>query len=94
MTDKQNLAEEMLAAWQNQLQDYFKDPRIADLLVENYAKFQKNFKNPSHPTNTNKSSAGANVPDDVNMELRDLKEHVESLEARIKLLEKYITRTK
>ncbi len=94
MTDKQNLAEEMLAAWQNQLQDYFKDPRIADLLVENYAKFQKNFKNSAYPTNANQPGSSADVPDDVNLELRNLKEHVESLESRIKLLEKYITRTK
>ena len=94
MTDKQNLAEEMPAAWQNQLQDYFKDPRIADLLVENYAKFQKNFKNSANSPNANQPGSSADVPDDVNLELRNLKEHVESLESRIKLLEKYITRTK
>jgi len=94
MTDKQNLAEEMLAAWQNQLQDYFKDPRIADLLVENYAKFQQNFKNSANSSSSNQPGSSADVPDDVNLELRNLKEYVESLESRIKLLEKYITRTK
>lgn len=94
MSDKQNLAEEMLAAWQNQLQDYFKDPRIVDLLVENYAKFQQNFQNSTSPKPANMPSSSEHVSDDVNMELRNLKEHVDALETRIKLLEKLITRSK
>ncbi len=94
MTDKQNLAEEMLAAWQNQLQDYFKDPRLVDLLVENYAKFQKNLKNSAQDNAKSQPNTRESVYRNVDLELRNLQEHVESLESRIKLLEKYISRAK
>lgn len=91
MSDKQNLAEELINMWQKQLQDYFKDPKVTELMADQYAKYQQmlqaGFKDHS-------ASASNDVPNDVNAELRKLEEHVAALEARIKLLERCLAKSK
>lgn len=90
MTNKQNSAEEMLKAWQAQLQDSFKDPRMVDLLVENYAKFQQNLNQAASSFATSQPKPRANTADDVYLQLRDIKVYAQSLESRIAILERLL----
>ena len=45
MSDKQNnLANDMLRAWQDHLQNTLQDQRVSELMVEQYSKIQDIFK--------------------------------------------------
>lgn len=92
MSDKQNLADELINMWQKQMQDYFKNPKVVELMAEQYEQYQKVFQQASQSESS--SSASSDIPNHVNDELRELKEYVAELEARIKLLEKYMAKGK
>ncbi len=85
MSDKQNLASEVIKAWQDQFQDYLKDPRLIELMTENYARFQENIQ---HAATANQPGAGSPIHDDVNSQLHELGKRVSDLESRLATLEK------
>ena len=84
----------MLSAWQTQMQNAFKDPRMVDILVENYAKFQQNFNQTVSNFAASKPQHNANSVDDVHVQLRDIKIYAQSLEARITILERLLSGNK
>lgn len=90
MSDKQNnLASDMLRAWQDHLQNTMQDQRVSELMVEQYSKFQDMFK--GHGQNENSSeSSNSTVPNDVDVKLAYLADRLEAMEARLTLIEKNI----
>jgi Mg2+ and Co2+ transporter CorA len=87
MSDKRNLASEIIDAWQEHFQDSLKDPRLVDLMTENYARFQENIK---RTVNSHEQDTDNSLPDDVVAELNELRNHVSQLEQRIAKIEKLI----
>lgn len=90
MSDKQNnLANDMLRAWQDHLQNTLQDQRVSELMVEQYSKIQDIFK--GHGQNENSSeSSNSTVPNDVDVKLAYFADRLEAMEARLTLIEKAI----
>lgn len=85
MSNAQNLAAEILAAWQKQMQECLSNPKNAQIMVENYAKFQETInKFFNQPGSSSASSDGV----DANVQLVDLTKRIEELELRVRILEK------
>lgn len=85
MSNNQNAAQDIIKAWQDHLQNSMQDTRLVELMAENYAKFQEFVDTSS--TNAGQNTASV-VPNDVAVELNELRKYVESLESRLKILEK------
>lgn len=91
MSDKQNLASDLIKAWQDQFQDYLKDPRLIELMTENYARFQENVQ---RTATADQQGASSTVYDDVNAQLHELGKRFDRLESRLAALEKSRTANK
>ena len=84
MSDKQNnLANDMLRAWQDHLQNTLQDQRVSELMVEQYSKIQDIFKGHGQSSNST-------VPNDVDVKLAYFADRLEAMEARLTLIEKAI----
>ena len=79
MSDKQNnLANDMLRAWQDHLQNTLQDQRVSELMVEQYSKIQDIFK--GHGQNENSSeSSNSTVPNDVDVKLAYFADRLEGV---------------
>jgi hypothetical protein len=89
MADKQNIASQIIDAWQEQFQDYLKDPRLINLMTENYARFQENI---NQTVNSHEQSSKNPLPDDVIAELNVLRKRVSQLEQRLEEIERLAAR--
>ncbi len=88
MSNKQNSTDKIIDEWQKHMQEYLNDPRIAELMMDYYAKFQTKVqdvaKEFSAKDNHNASNDGVSTD--------ELVCRIESLETRIELLEKLLGR--
>jgi hypothetical protein len=92
MSDKQNLAYKLIETWQEQTQEYLKDPRVAEIMTENYSKFLNLINATYEQSNsTDTTSSYANDTNSDN-ELSKLTLRIDELERRIKILETVIAK--
>ncbi len=89
MSEQNNLAAEMLKAWQDHLQNSMKDARISELMVEQYSKFQDLFKGANENYKSSQSSDNSAI-DDVHAKLAYITDRLEAMEARLTIIEKSI----
>lgn len=90
MSNKQNIAAKLIQEWQSNMQEYLKDPRVSEVMVEYYAKSKKTF---DEMTGKQYESNAADTTDanDADDKLLKLTERLNELEARIKILERSIS---
>jgi cell fate (sporulation/competence/biofilm development) regulator YlbF (YheA/YmcA/DUF963 family) len=87
MSDKQNLTNKIISAWRGHVQEYLNDPKTAQIIIENYAKFQETF---DEFIKQASNSTSESDDDDDDNELHELKASVNELESRIRILEKIV----
>ncbi|MDF3046990.1 MAG: hypothetical protein K0R73_108 [Candidatus Midichloriaceae bacterium] len=88
MTNTKNSASNLIDDWQKHMQEYLNDPRLAELMVDYYAKFQ------NHATNSFKQANAENHNDahDGDFVPYELGKRIAELEARVEVLEKILGR--
>jgi hypothetical protein len=88
MTNTKNSASNLIDDWQKHMQEYLNDPRLAELMVDYYAKFQNHAK-------TNFKQTDAENPDDVgngDFVPHEFSKRITELETRVEMLEKILGR--
>ncbi len=89
MNDKNNLAAEMLRAWQDHLQNTVQDHRFSEMMVDQFNKFQDIFQGMNRNEESSKNSDQP-ASDDVNVKLAYIADRLEAMEARLTIIEKSI----
>lgn len=88
MSNKQNSASNLIDDWQKQMQECLNDPRVAELMMDYYGKFQNNIQDAA-------KKFASKSADDVNDDAlfsSELSKRVEELEERVGALEKLLGR--
>jgi hypothetical protein len=88
MSNKQSAAEKLIDDWQKQMQEYLNDPRIAELMIDYYAKFQSKMQDVAQKF----SDQSDYDDDDGNGVTDELICRIKALETRVELLEKLLGR--
>lgn len=86
MSNKQNFVDKLMNDWQKQMQDYLNDPKVAEVMVSYYDKFQNSIQEIAKEF-TPKSKVDA---DDTDPVTNDLNSRIKALETRVELLEKFL----
>ncbi|MFN8833171.1 MAG: hypothetical protein ACK5WS_05195 [Alphaproteobacteria bacterium] len=73
------------------MQQYLRDPRVAEVMLDYYAKSKKAFEDMTRGANETDTADRTNA-DDAQSKLLELAKRVKSLEARVETLEQYIIR--
>lgn len=89
MSNNQNIAAKLIEEWQSNMQEYLRDPRVAEIMVDYYAKSKKAFEDTTRGVNETNAADRSNAYDSQS-KLHELTEHVKALETRVELLERYI----
>jgi hypothetical protein len=89
MSDQSNVNMDILKAWQDYLQNSLQDPKLSELMLSHYNKFQE-FLRTANENSKNCTNADVGTANDVNVQHDDVTERLESLEARLSNLERLV----
>ncbi len=79
MSNKQTSASDLIDNWQKQMQEYLNDPRVADLMMDYYGKFQSNMQDATKK-NTDDDDDGDPISQQLANRVDELEKKVEALE--------------
>lgn len=88
MSNKQNFASIIMDNWNKKMQEYLNDPKVNELMVDCYAKFQQGIEEVAKNFDHQKT---ADDNDDVGV-VQTTDERIDILEAKVKIIEEILDR--
>lgn len=90
MSDKQNINGDILKAWQDYLQGAFQDPKMSELMLSHYNKFQDFLRATNNEDRKSNPDDDTRASSDVDVQYNGVAKRLDALEARLSNIEKLI----